>query len=105
MTEQRFRLVFVRCAHVLRRVKKHLLNRRALHAVIRHLRQERDPQSVFAHDRSAVRLFETGKDFEQRRFARSVDADDADSVMFADIERHIGQQLFERIGFGNMFRR
>ena len=103
LAEQRFRLVFIRRADVLRRVVKHLLNRRSRHAVIRHLRQIGDSQSVFAHDHAAVRFLHAGKQFEQRRFTRAVDADYANPVMFADIDRYVGQQLFKRIGFGKVF--
>ena len=83
--------------------EKHLLNRRARLAVIRHLRQIGDAQAVFAHDHAAVRLVQPRQQLEQRRFARAVDADHADSVVLADIDRHIGQQLFKRIGFGKVF--
>ena len=94
LAEQRLRLVFIRRADVLGRVEKHLLNRRARLAVIRHLRQIGDAQAVFAHDHAAVRLIQPRQQLEQRRFARAVDADHADSVVLADIDRHIGQQLF-----------
>ena len=103
LAEQRLRLVFIRRADVLGRVEKHLLHRRARLAVIRHLRQIRDAQAVFAHDHAAVRLVQPRQQLEQRRFARAVDADHADSVVLADIDRHIGQQLFKRIGFGKVF--
>ena len=103
--QQRPRLILVRRAHVLRGAGKHLHDRRARLAVIRHLWQIGDAQPASLHDGAAVRLLQAVQQLEQRRFARAVDAHHADVVVLADVERGVGDQLFERVALLDVLRR
>ena len=105
LREQRARLVLVRRAHVLRSAFKHLPNRRALLAVVRHLRQIGDAQPAPAHDGAVIRLLHAAKQLEQRRFARAVDADHANALVLANVERRVSNQLLERKALLDVLRR
>ena len=71
----------------------------AMFCKVWNLRQVRNPDAFGADDRSAVRFFHTGKNPQQGRFSRPVDADNANSVAFVEKKRNVIQDGSFQISF------
>ncbi len=98
------RLIFGLRAEIGAVALEYRIQRRVVVAQIAVLRQIGNFDVRVGRHSARIRRDASGEDFQKRALARAVEPDQADLSALLEIERHVVQQLFVAIVFGNVFR-